>query len=339
LISWKDSFEKLDNELGVAKKKQDALEELHGNSRISQPTYENLNKTLTLEIEQIEARRKELAGKMTSKLNELEKQISTLELFLANVEMSFAASEITEELHAQEVSALNLGLEATKNELNFIKDAIMQLVPEETQAELAAAAETVEATPIDTDIETTPEVSETAPIETPSVIDETSIEQPAETIVETPETPEMPETPIETSTEETTEELTEEVQEETTPEEQIVSETPMETSTEEMLSEEQVTEEIVEAPTEETMSEDPVVTETQTEEIISEEPILSEDSTEKTLSGEQIVAEAPIEETTEEIVSEEIVSEASSEEVIPEEEVVSETLTEESQPFLDEDSE
>jgi hypothetical protein len=247
LISWKDSFEKINNELDLAKKKQNALEELHGNGRISQFTYENLNRALTAEIEQIEARRKELAEKMTSKLNELERQISTLETFLANVEMSYAAGEITEELHNQEVSALNLGLEATKNELNFIKEAIMQLVPKETQAELTTSTETVEtaeATPTETAMETMPEVSATAPIETsaetPLVTDETSIEEPTEMTMETPETPEILETPIETSTEEMTEEITEE----TMPEEQVVSEAP----TEETTSEEQM---VTESPTEE----------------------------------------------------------------------------------------
>jgi hypothetical protein len=266
LISWKDSFEKINNELDLARKKQNALQELNSTGRISQFTYENLNKALTAEIEQIEARRKALAEKMTSKLNELERQISTLETFLANVEMSYAAGEITEELHNQEVSALSLGLEATKNELNFIKEAIMQLVPKETQTELATTietAETMEATPTETTMETTPEVSEAAPtepqIETP-VTDETSIEQPTEMIEETPETPEITETPIETSTEEITEEITEETMEETLPEEQVVPETP-------------------------------------TEETVSEEETLSEPSTEEVVPEEQFVSETPTEET------------------------------------------
>jgi hypothetical protein len=240
LISWKDSFEKINNELDLARKKQTALEELHSNGKISQLTYENLNKALTTEIEQIEARRKELAEKMTSKLNELERQISTLETFLANVEMSYAAGEITEELHNQEVSALNLGLEATKNELDFIKEAIMQLVPKETQTELTATMETaeaVEATPTEAAMETVPEVSTTAPIEapveTPPITDETDIEQPTEVIAETTETPETLEMP----------------------------EPPIETPTEEITSEEQGTEETLETPTEETISEEPLATE------------------------------------------------------------------------------
>jgi hypothetical protein len=236
LISWKDSFEKINNELNLAKRKQNALEELHANGKISQLTYENLNRALTAEIEQIEARRKALAEKMTSKLNELEKQISTLETFLANVEMSYAAGEITEEIHNQEVNALSLGLEATKNELNFIKEAIMQLVPEETQAELATTVETpeaVEETPTETPTETIPEAT---PVETPEEtleIEETGVEeQPTET-VEAPETPEeAPTEEAETVTEELTEQAVTEVStEETASEEQTWSETPMEETT------------------------------------------------------------------------------------------------------------
>ncbi len=324
MISWKDSFEKINNELEMARKKQSALEELHSNSKISQHIYENLNKALTMEIVQIETRRKELAEKMTSKLNELERQIGTLETFLANVEMSYAAGEITEELHSQEVSALNFGLEATKNELNFIKEAIMQLVPEETQAELAATietVETVEATPTETAMETAPEVPTTEPIETqveetpvetPPLTDETGIEQLTEIIEETPETPEMPETPIETSAEETASE------EQRISETTEIAETPVEISTEEM------TEEIAEATTEETMSEEQVVPETPTEEGITEEQALSETSTGETMT-EEIAPETPTEEATEEI--------------LPEEQIVSETPMEESQPFREEDPE
>ena len=287
MISWKDSFEKINNELDLAMKKQNALEELHSNDKISHVTYENLNKALTKEIEIIEARRKELAEKMNSKLNELERQVNTLEMFLANVEMSHAAGEITEELHDQEVSALDLGLEATKNELNFIKEAIMQLVPEEMQTEPTTTietAETVETTPTETAMETVPEVSATEPIETqveetqvetPPVTDETSIEQPTEMIVETPETPETAEMPIETPTEETTEEMTEEI----LSEEQVVSETP----TEEIVSEEQV---LSETPTEEVMPEEQITSETPTEE-----------TTEEILSEEQVVSETPMEES------------------------------------------
>jgi len=232
----------MSDELGLARRKQTVLEELYSNGRISQFIYEDLEKGLIAEIEQIEARRKELAEKMTSKLDEHQRQINILETFLANVEMSYAAGEISEELHNQEVSALNLGLEATKKELNFIKEAITQLVPIDTRAEVTAPIETVkpvEATPAETVIETVPEIATTAPIETQvetPPTEEKNIEQTVETITETPETPEAspetsPEMPIETSAEEIM------------PEEKIVSETlemPQEASVEETIPKERV---------------------------------------------------------------------------------------------------
>ncbi len=284
MISWKDSFEKINNELDLARKKKDALEVLSSNGRISQLTYDSLNDALTVEIDQIENRRKELAGKMTSKLNELAGQVNALETFLANVEMSYAAGEITEELHGQEVSALSLGLEATKNELNFIKDAITQLVPEETEPEPAPAVETAEAEasmPAEAVIEPTPEEPTTVPIETqvetPSVTDETNIDQSAEVITETPETPEMPEVPTETPAEE----LADEIAGETT-EENIPEEAALETPTEEVVSEEEV---LPEALTEEAVSEEQVLPEISTEEtaeeILPEEQVISEASTEE----------------------------------------------------------
>jgi len=295
LISWKDSFEKINNELDLARKKQNALEELHANGRISQFTYENLHRALTAEIEQIEARRKALAEKMTSKLNELEKQISTLETFLANVEMSYAAGEITEELHSQEVSALNLGLEATKNELNFIKEAIMQLVPEETQAELSTTTETAEpveaaAPPTETAMETSSEMSPSEPetsVETPVEAETTSVEEPVEMTVEEPETPDVLETPSETlegEVQETTEE---------TMTEQTVSETPVE----ETISEEPT---LTETPPEETTLEENIVTETPTEETISEEQVLSETPTEDIASETSTEESQPFPEETQE---------------------------------------
>ncbi len=323
MISWKDSFEKINNELDLARKKKDALEVLSSDGRISQLTYDSLNDALTVEIDQIENRRKELAEKMTSKLNELARQVNALETFLANVEMSYAAGEITEELHGQEVSALSLGLEATKNELNFIKDAITQLVPEETEPEPAPAVETAEAEasmPAEAVIEPTPEEPTTAPIETqvetPSVTDETNIDQSAEVIAETPETPEMPEVPTETPAEELADEIAGETIEENIPEEAA-----LETPTEEVVSEEEV---LPEALTEEAVSEEQVLPEISTEESIPEEAAL-EIPTEEVVSEEEVLSEISTEETAEEI--------------LPEEQVISEASTEEDQPFRDENLE
>jgi len=208
MVFWKDAFEKINSELDLTKRKKQTLDDLLSTGRISQSTYDRLCKDLSEDLTQIEIRRKTLAEKMTSKLNELEEQLQTLEFFLANSEMAYAAGEVNSELYAQESSALNLGMEATKQELNWIKEVIIQLVPKETMAvaTVPTAIEAVEATPTETAVESTPQVTSSAPIEAPvevtPVAGETTIEQPSPVATET-----TTQTPVESTT--TTEPSTE----------------------------------------------------------------------------------------------------------------------------------
>jgi hypothetical protein len=184
MVTWRDSFERISSELDVSTRKKLALENLNNAGRISQFAYECLNKELTDEIEQIEIKRKALAEKMTSKLNELEEQRMALELFLANTEMAYVAGEINDEIHAKESAALDLGLEATKQELDWIKEAIIQLVPKEaepTQIQDPAPAEPAEPSVADTTGEKTNEPAETAhveaPVEVTATVTEVKVEQ------------------------------------------------------------------------------------------------------------------------------------------------------------------
>jgi len=201
MVVWKDAFEKINIELDLTKKKKQTLDDLLSTGRISQSTHDCLCKDLDEDINQIELRRKSLAEKMASKLNELEKQLQALEFFLANSEMAYAAGEVNSELYTQESNALNLGMEATKQELNWIKEVIIQLVPKETMPTTTAPStvESVEATPTETAVENAPEVSSSAPIEAPvevtPVAGETTIEQPSQVAVES-----TTETPIESTT-------------------------------------------------------------------------------------------------------------------------------------------
>jgi len=191
MVMWKDAFEKISLELDLTRRKKQVLDDLLNTARISQSTYNCLCKDLNEDTDQIELRRKALAERMASKLGELEEQLQTLEFFLANSEMAYAAGEINSELHAQESSALNLGMEATKQELNWIKEVIIQLVPRENMPTSTAPStvESVEATPTETAVENAPEVSSSAPIEAPvevtPVAGETTIEQPSHVAVET----------------------------------------------------------------------------------------------------------------------------------------------------------
>jgi hypothetical protein len=191
-VTWRDSFERINSELDVNTRKKLALENLNNAGRISQFAYECLNKELSDEIEQIEIKRKALGEKMTSKLNELEEQRMALELFLANTEMAYVAGEINDEIHAKESAALDLGLEATKQELDWIKEVIIQLVPKESepsQIRDAAPAEPAEPSVADTTVEKTTEPAETPQVEVPVEVTATVTEVQVEQIQTTAETP------------------------------------------------------------------------------------------------------------------------------------------------------
>lgn len=181
-MTWKGFFEKINAEIDMTSRKKQALENLHTAGRISQFAYECLNKELTDEIEQVEARRKALAEKMTSKLNELEEQRMALEMFLANTEMAHVAGEIDDEIHAKESSALDLGLEATKQELNWIREVVLQLVPKETEtSQSQTPVESIEVAAVETDVEKTSEATESvqveAPVEVTANVSEVKVEE------------------------------------------------------------------------------------------------------------------------------------------------------------------
>ena len=191
MVMWKDAFEKVTTELDLAKRKKQALDNLLGAGKISQFTYDCLCKDLNEEIYQIEIRHKALTEKITNKLSELEEQQQTLEFFLANSEMAYAAGETNDELRARECSAISLGLDAVKQELNWIRDVIIQLVPTEAllPASVPSAVEGVEATPTPAIVENIPSVTATVPLEGPvettPVVGKVAIEKPSQVTVET----------------------------------------------------------------------------------------------------------------------------------------------------------
>ena len=132
LISWKHSFEKIGKDLELARKKKQALDDLFSKGTISQNTYDSINTELTNTITEIESRQKVLAEKMSSKISELEGQVNTLEVFLANSELQYAVGEIDEQSHEQESSAFNFALEATKQQLASVKEIVSEIIPETT---------------------------------------------------------------------------------------------------------------------------------------------------------------------------------------------------------------
>jgi hypothetical protein len=127
LISWKHSFRKLNEEYVMAQKKKQALDNLLSSGRISQSTYEVINKEMEDAIVEVEKQQEALLEKMNSKVTELEGQIKTLEMLLANSEIQHVTGEVDEEVYQRESNLLSVGLEATRQELSLIKEAVNQL--------------------------------------------------------------------------------------------------------------------------------------------------------------------------------------------------------------------
>jgi len=127
LISWKHSFRKLNEEYVMAQKKKQALDNLLRSGRISQSTYEVIDKEMEDAIVEIERQQDALLEKMNSKITELEGQIKTLEMLVANSEIQHVAGEVDEEVYQRESNLLSVGLEATRQELSLVKEAVNQL--------------------------------------------------------------------------------------------------------------------------------------------------------------------------------------------------------------------
>jgi len=210
LISWKYSFEKISKDLELARKKKQALDDLFNSGKISASTYDSLDNELTTIISDIEMRQKMVADNLASKVDDLEKQIGTLEIFLANSEIQYVAGEIDEELHANESSAFSNGLNALKKQLIFLKEAVASLMPEAT-APIPPPAPVEDETMQLTEgiFEETAEISVGAAIEAPVEVPvEAAVEVPVEAAVEeiVEETIEAPvEVPVEAPIEETVE--------------------------------------------------------------------------------------------------------------------------------------
>jgi len=277
--------------LELAKKKKQALDDLLNSGKISASTYESLEKEITNAIQEIEARQKDLAEKMTSKITELEKEINTLELFLANSEIQYVAGEIDEDTHANEIGAFTLGLDALKQQLGVIKEAVVERTPElvaptppptPSEVEEAKLTEEVAGETLEALVETPTETLVEAPVETPTeaepISEEVTIEEPLETSEEIVAEEVTIEEPLKKEAETLVEEevgAAEEtlVEEEAPPEEEVLEETVEETVD---------TEEVAETSTEETATEEETETETE-----SAEDTSSYEETEATAEEEE----------------------------------------------------
>jgi hypothetical protein len=170
LISWKHSFNRLNEEYELAKKKKQALDNLLEKGRISQSTYDSFNSEIAVAIAEIEKQQQALISKMQLKTDELENQIKTLEMLLANYEIQHVAGEIDEETYKLEIELLSNGLAKTKHELESIKEATNQLcTPKSFEVTpTVAASPQVEVAPSSPQITCEAEVVPAANIEVPS---------------------------------------------------------------------------------------------------------------------------------------------------------------------------
>jgi len=127
LITWKNSFRNLSEEHDVANRKKQALEKLLNEGRISQSTYDIFNGEIEDSIIEIEKQQRALLEKMNIKNMELEDQIKTLEIMLANFEIQHVTGEIDEDTYSRQIDLLSMGLENARREVKTVKDGINQL--------------------------------------------------------------------------------------------------------------------------------------------------------------------------------------------------------------------
>ena len=196
---WKESFEKINSELELVRKKKEALENLLNSGRISQSTYEYYSKELEEAEKEIENRRKALIEKINLKMENLEKQLQVLEMLFADVEISHAVGELDDETYTRQRDTLAAGLDFARRELDSLKEFTLNL--ETPSVEQAAEQAVVEAE------EQVAEVTDEGAVE--EQVEEQLSTEGVETIEtpqeQPPETVEQPETPIEEITFQTAE--------------------------------------------------------------------------------------------------------------------------------------
>lgn len=119
----------------MARKKRQALDNLLSVGRISQSTHGIFNKEIDDAISEIEKQQKALLEKMAAKVVELEGQVKTLEILLANFEIRHVTGEIDDEAYQRESDLFASGLDAAKHELEEVKEAADQLATGEFTVE------------------------------------------------------------------------------------------------------------------------------------------------------------------------------------------------------------
>lgn len=297
LISWKHTFKRLNEEYEIAQKKKKALDNLYTSGKISQSTCDSFTVEITNAINDIEKQRHELAEKMNSRTQDLEGQLKTLEMLLANYEIQHVVGEIDEDIYNREINLLTTSLETTRNELCVMKDAINQIFPPQPIAD-QVTFEPVSLSPEAVVEAASPDV----PVETPT-IEPAIMMEPESTMPDSIESP-----VIENATEMMPEASPEEAPTENC---EAEIECSCETATEEASTDLPVETPIEEAPAEEPQIEI-IPDEASNESAPLEESI--ETTVEASLENAEVPAENPIEEAPLEMPVEEVQAEEASSE-------------------------
>jgi hypothetical protein len=207
LISWKHSFERINEEYEIVQRKKQALDNLLSTGKISQSTYDSFNQEMNNAVAEIERQQRALLEKMSLKVNELEQQVKILEMLLANFEIQHATGEIDQEIYQHKTELLSMGLEAARQELDFTKESVNQF------SGSTQLTEAIEPPP-------TPETMQPQEVETQPTEEVTGIQPEVEVTEETVSTVESEEGEGEG---EIPEEVTEETGEENLPEYSVPS--------------------------------------------------------------------------------------------------------------------
>jgi hypothetical protein len=171
LISWKHSFKTLSEEYEMARKKKQALDNLLDLGRISQSTYDSFNEEIQEAITEIERQQQALQNKMNTRTGELEGQIKTLEMLLANFEIQHVTGEVDDEVYQRQVDLLSIGLENSRKELETVREAVDHLsnnLPLQQEIEMQPVeqeASKKEAEVVEIPVSTTEEKIPESPIE------------------------------------------------------------------------------------------------------------------------------------------------------------------------------
>ena len=134
LISWKHSFNRLNEEHQMAEKKKQAINNLLNSGKISKATYELFEREIAEAMAEIEKQQQALLAKMKTKAEELEGEIGTLEMLLANFEIEHVTGEMDEEAYQRESIVLSVGLETARQELAIVRGTVLQLLGNEQNA-------------------------------------------------------------------------------------------------------------------------------------------------------------------------------------------------------------